>query len=39
MHPEDFALLAFLLLLGAVALVLFFWTGSWGGEMLIAEVW
>jgi hypothetical protein len=38
MHPEDLALLALLLLIGAVALLLFFWA-SWGGEMLIAEVW
>jgi hypothetical protein len=26
MHPDDLALLAFLLLMGAVALLLFFWT-------------
>jgi hypothetical protein len=36
MHPEDLALLALLLLIGVVALLLFFWA-SWG-EMLIAGV-
>jgi hypothetical protein len=38
MHPEDFALLALLLLLGSVALLLVFWA-SWGEEMVTAEVW